>query len=156
MLASDLNFLFGVLLEEAKKTGGPVSFKKWTISFVCSYSFSSQGTEFQVRNINSMWGDGVVLNDYASKQMAGMVKGYYKQRWKLYMSKVIEKGKNYISEVNELEIAFANHSRKEQVVPVGDTLVLCSKALKKYGGNEVSKKYATLKGQKKKKKKKVC
>ena len=144
MLATDINFMFGVLLEEAKKTGGAVIERFFSFLFLF---LQKQGTEFQVRNINTMWGDGVILNDYASKQMSGMVKDYYKQRWKLYLSKIEKLEANYVQEVYEMEVAFANHSKREQIRPTGDSLTLVSKALDKYAKGKVNKKnYAYFKG----------
>ncbi len=51
--------------------------------------------EHNARNIVTTWGaEAQSLNDYANRTWAGLVKGYYKQRWKMFITDVIDAVEN--------------------------------------------------------------
>lgn len=70
-----------------------------------------QTSEFQARNQLTMWGPHSQINDYASKQWAGLVGDYYSRRWGQFITFVAERRstksrgmffQNYINLVNDL------------------------------------------------------
>jgi len=72
LLASNTNFLLGKWIEGARS-----SVKKESKEVQDLY-------EFNARNQITMWGYHENIEDYASKQWAGLVGDYYMRRWKLF------------------------------------------------------------------------
>jgi len=72
LLASNTNFLLGKWIESARN-----SVKKESKEVQDLY-------EFNARNQITMWGYHENIEDYASKQWAGLVGDYYMRRWKLF------------------------------------------------------------------------
>ena len=48
-------------------------------------SAKAMGTRLQI----TLWGTTGRINDYANKMWSGLVKGYYKQRWKLFIEELV-------------------------------------------------------------------
>ncbi len=71
LLATRQEFLLGGWLEDAKRWGAtPAERAK---------------CEWNARRVLTLWGDTTGINDYANKQWAGMLDGYYAPRWKQYL-----------------------------------------------------------------------
>lgn len=54
--------------------------------------------EHNARNLITMWGPRGEINDYASKQWSGLLKGYYFHRWKLFfdnLQKAMDAGEEF-------------------------------------------------------------
>ncbi len=113
VLESNINFMLGPQLEEATSEFGPE-------------------TELQFRNILTLWGDGVVLNDYAAKQFSPMVREYYKKRWSMWLDKSISREQGYLKEVALFENRWFTESKKENTVSKGDSVELARAVLAKY------------------------
>lgn len=70
ILASDEHFLFGKWVKSAENLA--------SIENVIVYIFNA-------RNQVTLWGPKGEINDYACKQWAGLVSGYYLPRWQLFL-----------------------------------------------------------------------
>ena len=111
-LGANINFMLGPVLHESPKEA-----------------------ELQVRNILTLWGDGVILNDYAAKEYSSLVKNYYKKRWEIFLDAVIaNKPREAKTKVMEFENNWFKQSRDEADEPSGDTLKLARKILDNYAG----------------------
>jgi len=76
LLSTQSAFLLGRWLPQAKHFGANESEKRYY--------------EHDARTIISTWGTkGQSLNDYANRSWAGLMKSYYKERWKMFMDQAI-------------------------------------------------------------------
>lgn len=74
VLATGEHFLLGTWLESAKRIG--------------TNDFEKELYEYNARNQITLWGPNGELVDYATKQWAGVVSGYYWPRWNLFIKEV--------------------------------------------------------------------
>ena len=75
ILQTNKKFLLGCWLDSAKAMGT-------TAEEVKLY-------EYNARLQTTLWGTTGRINDYANKMWSGLVKGYYKQRWKLFIEELV-------------------------------------------------------------------
>ncbi|KAH8355850.1 hypothetical protein KR200_005031 [Drosophila serrata] len=116
ILASGKNFLLGTWLEQAKR--------------VAPEPEDLSNFEFNARNQITAWGpDGQIL-DYACKQWSGLVRDYYRPRWRLFLEDVTValhsqrpfNGTAFKQKVSQnIELPFSNKSDIYPVDPVGQT-----------------------------------
>ena len=80
LLASNENFLLSTWISDAKQwaTSGPGRLSKTNQTYA-SY------LEYNARNQLTLWGPSGQINDYASKQWAGLVGEYYSARWSTFL-----------------------------------------------------------------------
>jgi alpha-N-acetylglucosaminidase len=71
LLATRAEFLLGRWLEDAKRWG--------------TTDAERARFEWNARRVLTMWGQGSSLDDYARKEWAGMLGGYYLPRWELFL-----------------------------------------------------------------------
>ncbi|KAH8249639.1 hypothetical protein KR032_011040 [Drosophila birchii] len=119
ILASSRNFLLGNWLEQAKG--------------VAPDAEDLRNFEFNARNQITAWGpDGQIL-DYACKQWSGLVRDYYRPRWKLFLEDVTValhsqrpfNGTAFKEKVlQKIELPFSNKSDIYPVDPVGQTWLI--------------------------------
>ncbi|XP_012942158.2 alpha-N-acetylglucosaminidase [Aplysia californica] len=76
ILSANDRFLVGRWIEDARSWGSDDSEKTLL--------------EYNARNQITLWGPDGEIRDYASKQWAGVVAGYYKPRWEFYASWLVE------------------------------------------------------------------
>ena len=75
ILQTNKKFLLGCWLDSAKAMGTtPEEVKLY---------------EYNARLQITLWGPTGRINDYANKMWSGLVKGYYKQRWKLFIEELV-------------------------------------------------------------------
>ena len=75
ILQTNKKFLLGCWLDSAKAMGTtPEEVKLY---------------EYNARLQITLWGSTGRINDYANKMWSGLVKGYYKQRWKLFIEELV-------------------------------------------------------------------
>ena len=129
LLATDVNFLLGVWIADARN------------SVPISSSFSAQNNaEFNARNQITMWGPDQNIEDYASKEWAGLVKDYYGNRWELFVGEVqdaVRKGipfnqTPYQSFRFSLESIFSATLRSYPITPEGDTIAVAESLSTRY------------------------
>ena len=145
ILATNTNFLVGIWTADAKKLSKRIENDNIVIG--TKGGDYSDYYEYQARNQITRWGDrgnnnSNVLNDYAGKQWAGLVKGYYYPRWKIFMTEVCQSKSRHRSfdkeairektEAFELEWQIKT-TPTYAVNPVGHTCQLSSELYHKYG-----------------------
>ena len=94
LLASDENFLLGKWIKGARS-----SVKEASKTVQDLY-------EFNARNQITMWGYQQNIEDYASKQWAGLVGDYYQRRWKLLITFMLD------SILKDTELDFDAYEKK--------------------------------------------
>ncbi|KAK2158313.1 hypothetical protein LSH36_173g09013 [Paralvinella palmiformis] len=76
LLATDEHFLLGKWLEDAK---------------ACACSESDKRLyEYNARTQITTWGPSTEILDYANKQWSGLIKNYYRPRWQLFITELVE------------------------------------------------------------------
>ena len=125
LLASNENFLLGKWIEGARN----------------SVKQGSQDLyEFNARNQITMWGYDENIEDYASKQWAGLVGDYYMRRWELlitFMLESIMKGTELDFDVYEkkrfsLESSWGQEHTNYPTKPIGNSLDIAYEMYNKY------------------------
>lgn len=120
-------FLLGKWLEDAKSWGQTASEK--------------QLYEKNARDQITLWGGkDAVLHDYASKQWAGLFKGFYKGRWQLFIDEVydcLKTGRKYDhatsdDRVRSWEWEWVNAQEKYPATPQGDPVIVSQRIFNKY------------------------
>ena len=128
LLASDPNYLLGNWINDARNTA-PIS----------SSMIVADNLEFNARNQITMWGKGNV-EDYASKEWAGLVSDYYQTRWKMFTSYVLDTVRSHSvfnqtewkNTLLQFEWGWNNEISSYATVPQGDTIEIASKLVHKY------------------------
>lgn len=126
VLSSNQHFLLGNWLNSAKA--------------LATNAQESRLYEYNARNQITLWGPDANLEDYANKMWGGMVNDYYKPRWKLFVSYLVDalshgtpfahhKFRDALFE-QEVEWTFYNNTFPDK--PVGDTLAIAKKLHLKY------------------------
>lgn len=127
LLATQHSFLLGKWLKDAKSFGRTAAEKKYY--------------EENARVIITTWGrKGQELNDYASRNWAGLTKTYYRERWKMFIDQVINAAKNstafdekkFHEKVTSFEINWTKKTDTYSSVPTGNTIIIADKLIKKY------------------------
>ena len=117
LLASNTNFLLGHWIADARASV-PSTSPRETVD----------NAEFNARNQITMWGPHQNIEDYASKEWAGLVKDYYKERWALFtglVNEAVMDGKtfdrnSYESQRYVLEAKFSSTIKSYPTTPVGN------------------------------------
>lgn len=125
LLASNENFLLGKWIEDARN-----SVRREARDLY----------EFNARNQITMWGYHENIEDYASKQWAGLVGDYYMRRWKLFtglMSACLINGSHldftaYETERYALENEWGMEHKEYPTRPSGRTLDIAFDLYEKY------------------------
>ena len=126
VLSSNQYFLLGNWLNSAKALATNVQ--------------ESRLYEYNARNQITLWGPDANLEDYANKMWGGMVNDYYKPRWKLFVSYLVDalshgtpfahhKFRDALFD-QEVKWTFYNNTFPDR--PVGDTLAIAKKLHLKY------------------------
>lgn len=129
LLSSDTNFLLGHWIADARNSV-PSTIPKNI----------SDNLEFNARNQITMWGPHQNVEDYASKEWAGLVKDYYLARWSLFTSMVnaaVRAGQQFNQSAYEnarfdLEQKFSYEIKSYPTVPQGDTIQISAELVPKY------------------------
>lgn len=129
LLGSNKNYLVGTWIEEAKAMTTIPSEKHYY--------------EKDARKIITVWGEkGRDLNDYANRSIAGLMKDFYGERWRIFIDEAInavEQGKTLdekamITKVNEFAWNWSEAQNPYPTKPKGNTLELSMKLYDKYFG----------------------
>jgi len=126
LLATRREFLLGQDLENAKRWGETRE--------------ERAKCEWNARRVLTLWGETAVLNDYASKQWAGLLKGYYRPRWKQFLDAAAESLKNgkpfdeasARKNLVEWTAKWADGRETYRTKPQGDSVAVAHRLLGKY------------------------
>ena len=145
LLWTNTNFLFGHWLSEALQSAASGS-PEDVLNLI----------EFNARNQITRWGPDGNIEDYAAKEWAGLISGYYRKRWEIYITWVkntTEKGISpneafLVDSLNKFESDWGYQTDHDSypITTTGDTLELTSKYLQKYTRDQdyVSSKYTIM------------
>lgn len=126
LLSSDTGFLLGAWLKQARSQGANEQ--------------EAELYELNARNQLTLWGpDGNIL-DYASKEWAGLMEDYYTQRWRLFVSTLVEcvdrsqpfKQDAFNEAVFQIEKGFVYNRKRYPSEPSGDTYHIALRIFRKY------------------------
>lgn len=125
LLASNENFLLGKWIEDARNSVQREAKDRY---------------EFNARNQVTMWGYHENIEDYASKQWAGLVGDYYMRRWKLFtglMQACLINGSHldfnaYENERYVLENEWGMEHKEYRTKPEGKSLDIAFELYEKY------------------------
>ena len=129
LLATDINFLLGNWLEDARQSA-PEGASQDVLDLI----------EFNARNQITMWGPSENIEDYAGKEWAGSVGTYYIQRWKIFIEEVttsIQEKKpfnttDYGNKRFQFEQSWDYEKTSYPTAPQGDTIEVANMIMKKY------------------------
>lgn len=127
LLASNHNFLVGKWISDARAMTTDNSEQSYY--------------EKDARKIITVWGEkGRDLNDYANRSIAGLMKDYYAERWKIFLDGAINSIKEnrifdekaIMEEVNEYSWKWAESTTDYPSSPTGDIIQISNRLYKKY------------------------
>jgi len=127
LLATQEDFLLGRWLNSAKSWGTTESEKKLY--------------EKNARNLITLWGDeDSKLREYANRQWAGLLNGYYKKRWQQYFSYVssqMKQGqeidqKTFDEEIKKWEWQWVNSNESYPDTTAGNAVIVANQMYSKY------------------------
>eukprot|EP00054_Salpingoeca_dolichothecata_P008009 m.45743 g.45743 ORF g.45743 m.45743 type:complete len:799 (+) comp17449_c0_seq1:3-2399(+) len=129
LLGSNVNFLLGNWIEDAKKWGKTAD--------------EINNKEFNARNQITLWGPSGQINDYAAKHWAGLVGDYYGGRWNLLLTALnaaVYQGQpmdfnKYSADLLKFEQAWGFEHKVYPTTPTGDTAAISSSLLQKYASS---------------------
>ena len=129
LLGTNKNFLLGHWIADARASVPSTSPAE-----------AVNNAEFNARNQITMWGPHQEIEDYASKEWAGLVKDYHKERWALFTSLVneaVQEGKtfdrdDYESKRFSLEQKFSYTIKSYPTIPTGDLLEITKYLVSRY------------------------
>ena len=127
LLATRSEFLLGRCLEDAKRWG--------------TNDAERANFEWNARRVLTLWGQTTQIDDYARKEWAGMVGGYYHHRWKTYLDAAgasLKQGKPfnagaYHENLRQWMIQWSDQHETYPTTPRGDSLAMAKKLWAKYG-----------------------
>ncbi|KAK3591261.1 hypothetical protein CHS0354_010626 [Potamilus streckersoni] len=127
LLGSDPHFLLGSWIADARQWGKDDA--------------EQDLLEYNARNQITLWGPNGEIRDYAAKQWSGLIAGYYKPRWELFISSLtacLSQGVKFnqtqydIDTFLKVEQPFTLSKTKYPSQPVGDSVTLVLDIYKRY------------------------
>ena len=127
LLATRQEFLLGKWIADAKRWGGNDAEKELL--------------EWNARNQITLWGPkDSRLHDYAQKQWAGLIKGFYRPRWERFfnaLSECLDKGvkfddKAFETDIRRWEEAWTKQNELYPDKPMGNPVAAASRLWEKY------------------------
>ena len=127
LLATRPEFLLGRWLEDAKRWG--------------TTEAERAKFEWNARRVLTLWGETTQIDDYARKDWAGMLEGYYLKRWERFVGKVARSletdqpfdDKAFQRELREWMVAWSGGHETYPTQPQGDAVALAGQLWAKYG-----------------------
>ncbi len=129
LLGTRREFLFGAWIDEARKWGTTPDEK-----MLC---------ELDAKTILTTWSLPPTQRDYARRNWAGLISGYYLPRWSAWLTSLGESldkkapldDKKLLDQIGALEIAWLKQPSKLAAFASGDTAQLSKKLLDKYAAD---------------------
>jgi alpha-N-acetylglucosaminidase len=127
LLASSDEFLLGRWLEDAKRWG--------------QTDAERARLEWNARRVLTLWGTGAALRDYAWKEWAGLLSGFYAKRWEMFFARQqasLDSGKPFDqaachAELYKFEDQWATSREPYPATPHGDSVQIARRLFEKYG-----------------------
>jgi hypothetical protein len=127
LLATRGEFLLGRWLEDAKQWGDTDN--------------ARSKFEWNARRVLTLWGEGPAIDDYARKQWAGMIRGYYMRRWRRFFEELaasLKSGQPFDEKAFHQELRqWMNEWSSQQETfasePHGDSVAVAAQLWEKYG-----------------------
>ncbi len=127
LLATRSEFLLGCWLADARRWGDTEQEK-------CRCLWNA-------RRVLTLWGEGPAIDDYAGKQWAGMLSGYYLPRWQQYLehtANAIERAEpvdtqRLDSELRSWSRTWSDDDAQYATEPSGDSIAVAARLWEKYG-----------------------
>lgn len=96
--------------------------------------------EFNARNQVTLWGPDANIEDYANKMWGGLVENYYKPRWELFVSFLVDaisrgtpfESQKFKAALFDKETQWTHDTNSFPSKPVGDTLSIAKMLHGKY------------------------
>ncbi|NQT86461.1 alpha-N-acetylglucosaminidase C-terminal domain-containing protein, partial [bacterium] len=123
LLASREEFLLGRWLEDAKRWGDTDA--------------ERAKLEWNARRVLTLWGSGRNIRDYARKEWAGMLSGFYLKRWQSFFDAAQEEpfdDKAFHAGLLKWESDWTNAREAYPTEPRGDSIAIAQKLWAKYSG----------------------
>ena len=97
--------------------------------------------EWNARRVLTAWGEGSAIDDYASKEWSGLLKGYYLERWQRFVDAAgssLERGEAFdrgafVRELREWMLAWSEGREGYSSEPSGDSLAVAQRLWEEYG-----------------------
>jgi alpha-N-acetylglucosaminidase len=127
LLATRKDFLLGKWLKDARTCG--ITPKE------------SDLYELNARDLITLWGDkNSPLHEYANKQWSGLIKGFYKPRWQMFLTALNESLKDnkpfdnnaFEEKIKNWEWSWVNAHNSYKSEPTGDAVAVAQKMYSKY------------------------
>ncbi len=127
LLATREELLLGRWLEDAKRWGEDDEVRA--------------KFEWNARRVLTLWGEGTAIDDYARKEWAGMIRGYYRERWRKYFDALaasLESGETFDEQVFNADLRqwtrdWSSGRETYAAEPRGDGAEAAAALWKKYG-----------------------
>ncbi len=133
LCASRPEWLLGTWLDAARNWGGNTA--------------ESDLCEWNARVLLTTWSDSVSdLNDYANREWAGLLDGFYKPRWQQFLTALYDAVDNTLpfdesavqSQIGAWEVNWVDGTESYTTIPVGDTVAIAQALWAKYGAEATS------------------
>jgi alpha-N-acetylglucosaminidase len=132
LLAADRHFLLGRWLADAKRWG--------------ETDAERAKMEWNARRVLTLWGQGTPLRDYAWKEWAGLVDGFYAKRWELFFrrqAEALDAGQPFDqtachAELLRFENAWSAGRESYAATPQGDPLAIARRLYAKYAPQPIA------------------
>lgn len=104
-------------------------------------TFEQKYYEQNARNILTTWGDkNQMLNDYAKRDWAGLIKGFYLKRWQMFVKALEKSLKNktafdetkFRDKITEFEWKWTLSNERYSDKPIGDSWAIAKELYDKY------------------------
>lgn len=126
LLATNSSFLLGKWVADARRMGQSPQEKNYF--------------EQDARTIITTWGGEGQLDDYANRSWAGLMKSYYRQRWKMFLDAVISAARShkpfddkaFDNRLNVFEHSWPKLRETFSPVPVGSSIAVANSLYQKY------------------------
>ncbi len=126
LLATRPEFLLGRWLEDAKRWGDTPE--------------EQHRMEWNARRVLTLWGDGPEIDDYACKQWAGLISGYYHERWKRHLDQLslaLHNSQPFDEQVENQNLrkwmaAWSDQHERYATEPQGDSIAIAQELWDKY------------------------
>ena len=126
LLATRKEFLLGNWLENARRWGATDA--------------EHDRLEWNARRVLTLWGNGTVLREYASRQWSGMLESFYLKRWELFfhhLDQALAGGKSFdqkafAAEMFAFEKGWSDQHDRHSREPRGDSIEVARRLWAKY------------------------